>query len=121
MNEKIRMPELFARACEAQGDWRLQKAEEHPDDPRNGEWATNLFRMAEWVRGLPNDDERLARILLADVRDVAFLGDRTSQELSRCAVNTDKGFDALLDRLAVLAEEDAREIAQFAGVGEEEE
>ncbi len=125
------MHDVLAEACENSASWRRLKADDYPDDPRNSKWADNLGRMAGWARRLPNDDERLQRleslcaVAVTTVSDgsgaVLSFGVQASKALSRCAADDDAGFDALLDDLVSLAEEDAIELARMGGVWVEKE
>ncbi len=45
-----------------QARWRRNKAEEHPEDPRNLQWAARLEELATWVRALPAMDHRLVEL-----------------------------------------------------------
>lgn len=66
--------------------WREMVAEDYPDDDRNMHSVETLDDLAEWVRRLPDDDHRLARLgdwmrLLA--QDVVSPSERGRRETSR--------------------------------------
>ena len=50
-------------------DWRELKAAEYPDDDRNASCAADLRELADFVRSLPDDDERVDRLVCLCTRD----------------------------------------------------
>jgi hypothetical protein len=57
--------EMLAEDFEQKADWRETVAAEHPEDERNELAARGMRDLAAYVRGLPDDDERLRRIAAA--------------------------------------------------------
>jgi hypothetical protein len=55
-----------------QARWRRDKAAEYPDDQRNAQCAAGLEELAEYVLGLPADDERVIELTTLGVRDGMF-------------------------------------------------
>jgi hypothetical protein len=51
--------------------WRLEKAAQYPDDPRNEQCAEGLQELAQYVEALPEDDERLRELSSLAIRDGA--------------------------------------------------
>ena len=54
--------DTLAQNFEMQAEWRDEKAEEWPEDVRNGRAAEGLRGLAEYVRHLPYDDPRLRHL-----------------------------------------------------------
>ena len=57
-----------------QARWRREKAEEYPDDGRNERAANGLVELAEYVRSLPENDERLRELMSLSVVLPVWLG-----------------------------------------------
>ena len=58
--------DYLADEIEGTADWRSRKAEEFPDDPRNKEAAEGLAKLAEKIRSLPADDEKIRQLWRVD-------------------------------------------------------
>src|ERR1019366_5284379 len=60
-----------------QAEYRAHKAEEYPEDPRNGASARALREMGDYVRALEVDDPRLVRIepLVWRIDDTLLVGE----------------------------------------------
>jgi hypothetical protein len=81
-----RMQEMLVEQIEQQSWWRQQKAQEYPEDERNMRAPLGLGELANYVRGLPPDDEVL--VTLERWHDdygtgVMNLGEQSSTVLSR--------------------------------------
>ena len=98
-------------------DWRRRKAEEFDRDARNLRTADALEELADYVRGLPADDERLLALdRLAMEGEVFAPGQMTSYEIGRFRFFSDEpSLDAFLTNLVRLAEADRGEQGRFGG------
>ena len=56
--------DIIVDYLEDKAAWRQDKAEESPEDYRNQRCAEGLYQLAEYVRGLLDDDERLRELLM---------------------------------------------------------
>ncbi len=75
-----------SRSCTTLTRLREMAAEDYPDDDRNKQSAGALCDLAEWVRRLPDDDHRLAKLgdwMHLQALDVVSPSERGERETSR--------------------------------------
>jgi hypothetical protein len=90
------MREALAVLFDSEAGWREVQAGEYLDDERNAASAAALHEVAEYVRGLPDDDERLLDLEAMDFDDDYGAGVLTFDEeerrlTSRHGFNFDSG------------------------------
>jgi hypothetical protein len=120
---------LIADYIEDQARWRDQKAVEYPEDARNGASAEGLKKLAEYVRGLPDDDQRLATLFVLEATDID--GERlaiftpsthVSREISRFCFNyQSEDYGGFLKELIPWAIEDRQELHRVTEIGDNED
>jgi hypothetical protein len=81
-----------------QAEWRVWKAEEHPEDPRHARSADGLVTLASYVEGLGAADERLRRLAMVhgDDLDVLVPGEDAAQLAGRYCFEGDERPDPWL-------------------------
>ena len=82
--------DILVDYLEYQAAWRNEKAEEYPEDGRNKRSADGLTEFADYLRGLPDNDEDIAALLMlcatdADHKplDMSMLGELVSEAISK--------------------------------------
>jgi hypothetical protein len=102
-----------------QARWRSEKAAEYPEDHRNARCADGLEDLAEYVLGLPADDERLIELAAIGVREGLFSplpGDSAAYAIGRFRFDrADKDCGHFLASLVRMVRDDAIRQAQLAG------
>ena len=98
-------------------DWRRRKADEFDRDARNLRTAAALEEYADYVLGLPGDDERLRALARVAMEGEVFApGQMASYEIGRFRFFSDEPtLDAFLTNLVRLAEADRGEQGRFGG------
>lgn len=103
----------LAEYLTGQARWREMKADEYPDDQRNGRSAEGLYRLAEDVRGLPDNDPLLARL--------AALAGRTGLDVAALVPSDPASrFDVSRFRFDDAREDGRRFLARLVDVAEGE-
>ena len=78
----------IAEFMDGQAAWRSSIAAEYPEDRRNAQASDALDRLADYIRGLPDDDERLVNIGHMAFMDGMFdPGPDASREIGRFGFN----------------------------------
>lgn len=114
----------FAAYLESIADWRRSRYDDDLRDKRNLRSASALRDLANFVRGLDDDDPRLRRLAELGLRGGVFeAGQQTAYEIGRFHFfSTEATFDGFLDWVVELAERDSAEMGRFGGpqvVGDE--
>ncbi len=101
--------EKLATTVDWQAEWRERKAEEYPEDPRNGLAAQTLRALARYIRALDDSDPRLVgfQAFTDEGLDHVVLGPETNHFLSRVG-GFDPGGDLtrIFDQLSERAHEE---------------
>jgi hypothetical protein len=121
--------EMIADYIEDQARWRGQKAADYPGDARNEASAEGLKKLAEYVRALPDDDQRLATLFVLEAtdtggesRDIFSPGPQVSRTISRFCFNYhSENYGMFLYDLIPGAIEDRRELCRDADIGDNED
>ena len=72
--------EQLVHSLEDSAEWRARKAEEYPNDERNGRSAAALDGAARDVAAIPDDDPRLRRLVRLYEAGDAAVGDFLEEE-----------------------------------------
>lgn len=98
-------------------DWRRQRAREYDRDARNLRTAAGLDELAAYIRSLPADEPRLARLARLGLRGEAFApGQQLHYETGRFRFHHPEAtIDGFLTTMVELAEADMRERGEFGG------
>jgi hypothetical protein len=111
--------EAIAEHFEDQARWRREKGAEHPDDSRNVQCGDGLKELAAFVRGLPDDDERIVELGVLGFRDGIFdvpSGDSAQRAISHFRFyQPNQDCDRFLSGVAPLLRHDMVRLAEFAG------
>lgn len=97
--------------------WRRQRAEEYDRDERNIVAAAGLEELADYILGLPEDDERLDILnQVAVTHDEFTPGQQTMYEIGRFRFHyAETSLDGFLTHIARVAIADSEERGRFAG------
>lgn len=98
----------LVRHLELTAEWRAEKAEQYPDEPRHARSAEALARAAQEVAALGSDDPRLGRIrqlyYSGDEEAIAvYDGESSSLVIEHGFTNAAATTDKLLDGMAAIA------------------
>ena len=108
----------LAELVENQANWRSMVAEEYPDDPRNPQAERCLRELADYVRGLPEDDPRLVRAaalagsISGDAWMVIGAGEESQYVLGKYGFHDQPRPSDGLDRIIETSEQDVRGAAE---------
>jgi hypothetical protein len=113
-----RFRESIAEFCRTTAAWRRRKAEEYDRDARNLRTAAALEELAEHIRALPVDDERLVELHRLTAEGDEFRPDqRVLYELGRFRFHhPEAGLDPFVDTMVELARADKGERGRFGGL-----
>ncbi len=101
--------EKLATTVDWQAEWREHKAEEYPEDPRNGLAAQTLRALAGYIRALDDSDPRLVgfQAFTDEGLDHVVLGPETHYFLSRIGgFEPGGGLAEIFDQLSERAHEE---------------
>lgn len=117
MTQTPDLRESLASYVESLSEWRRTRYDDDLRDPRHLRSARGLREFAEYVRGLPAGDQRMAGLARFTADGEVFApGQQTSYELGRFRFHDEHAtLDGLLETLIELAETDARERGRFGG------
>ncbi len=109
------MRDKFVEYLRNQARWRAMKADEYPEDARNAASSFALYRLADHVARLPEDDPRLIRMDAQDWPDLDVFapGERAGAIIGRVGFSSRPlpldALDRELDDIAEAVEKDAVE------------